>query len=335
MSEILKIKQKYEDSLRKIEGVLGVGAKTNGGFILVYVPKVTPQIASELPNSLNGIPIQIIQTGGKFIPLSFKQVPPAAAIYAERTSRIRPALGGISLGHPQVSAGTLGCAAVDPLINELYGLSNNHVIALDWGTEHVGVKGDSTLQPGPYDGGVDPMDKIGELDRWIPVQEAENNLVDIAAFKPLPNNLSDAIEEIGKPSESIDPVVGMRIVKSGRTSGITYGEIIDVNATITVSGWGEVTFVDQITMTKMLDPGDSGSWIGHLDTYRTVGIGHAGSPDISVACKAKRVEELMGLQIIPPAIIPFLGSNPYLIGGVWASAFMVGQALFRSPSGSI
>ncbi|GAH62443.1 unnamed protein product, partial [marine sediment metagenome] len=50
------------------------------------------------------------------------------------------------------------------------GLSNAHVLFSPWGTSPGAPKGNSVLQPGKYDGGIDPVDKIGELERWVPVK---------------------------------------------------------------------------------------------------------------------------------------------------------------------
>jgi len=315
--EVLRVKEKYEQQLLKYPGVTGVGVN---GSIIIYVEKLTPQLAAFLPRELDGIKVRIIETG-KIVPLALVQpIPVAHAIYAERTGRFRPAPGGVSCGHPEITAGTLSCRARDVRTGEILGLSNNHVIALDWGEQHIGKRGDSTLQPGPYDGGRDPVDKIGELDRWVPVKLDEPNLVDAAAF--VSDMLAEEVLDVGKPDRLADPYPGMKVVKSGRTSGVTYGQILDVNATVKVSGWGTVTFKDQITVQPaILSPGDSGSWVGETDTFRTVGLGHAGSPSISVICKGIHVERLLGVEIIPPiGYIPW-----YTALGVWSGVLSIGQ----------
>jgi len=317
--EVLRVKEKYEQNLLKIKGVTGIGVN---GSVIIYVEKLTPELAAFLPKELDGIPVRIIETG-KIIPLALMQpIPVAHAIYADRTKRYRPAPGGVSCGHPEITAGTLSCRARDVRTGEILGLSNNHVIALDWGNLHVGKKGDSTLQPGPSDGGRDPTDKIGELERWVPVKLEEDNIIDAAAF--FSDMLAEEVLEVGKPDRLAEPYPGMKVVKSGRTSGVTYGQILDVNATVKVSGWGVCTFKDQITVTPaILKPGDSGSWVGETDTYRTVGLGFAGSPVISVVCKGAHVERLLGVEIIPP-----LGYiDPVVMAGMWASLGVVSLQL--------
>ena len=194
--------------------------------------------------------------------------------------------------------------------------------ALDWGEVHEGKVGDSTLQPGPYDGGIDPTDKIGELLKYIPVKLGEDNLVDAAVFDS--DELKREVFEVGNPSHTVEPRVGMKVLKSGRTSGVTYGTILDVNATLKIDGgegWGECTFKNQIVISPaILSPGDSGSWIGEVDTFNTVGLGFAGSDTLSVANPALTVEELLGVEIIPPTPPVKLS----YMGLGWAGIFGVG-----------
>lgn len=295
MSEILRLKEKYEEYLRGIKGVTGVGIN---GSIIVYVEKLTPEIREVIPKQLEGVPVHIVESKFRLMSLRIMD-----AIYADRIKRYRPALGGVSCGHPKITAGTLTCRVLDKKSGEVIGgLTNNHVAALDWGELHQGKVGDSTLQPGPYDGGVDPTDKIGELLKYIPVKSDEDNLVDAAVFES--KELKSEVLEVGNPSHTVEPKVGMKVLKSGRTSGVTYGTIMDVNATLSIDGgegWGSCVFKNQIVISPaILSPGDSGSWVGEIDTFNTVGLGFAGSDTLSVANPALTVEKLLDVEIIPP-----------------------------------
>ena len=62
--------------------------------------------------------------------------------------RWRPASGGVSIGHINITAGTLGCLATRD--GELFILSNNHVLA----NSNAAQKGDPIIQAGRYDGGT-------------------------------------------------------------------------------------------------------------------------------------------------------------------------------------
>jgi len=313
--ELRKLKEKYEEYLLGVKGVTGVGLN---GSIIVYVDRLTPEIQQVVPKQLEGVPVRIIES--KFRTMSLRIMD---AIYADRTKRFRPAPGGVSCGHPLITAGTLTCRVLDKVTREVVGgLTNNHIAALDWGEIHEGKVGDSALQPGPYDGGVDPTDKIGELMKWIAVELDKDNLVDAAVFSS--DLLSKDVLEVGSPLHTVEPRVGMKVLKSGRTSGITYGTILDVNATLMIDGgegWGSCLFKNQIVISPaILSPGDSGSWVGEVDTFNTVGLGFAGSDTLSVANRALTVEELLDVEIIPP-VSPVSLSTAL---GLWLGVFGIG-----------
>lgn len=114
------------------------------------------------------------------------------------TKRARPAEGGYSVGHFKITAGTIATCVYDILPGggvsppaagigmppRYYILSNNHVLA----NSNDAALGDPVLQPGPFDGGADPTDRIARLSRFIPItfepavpRARHNNLVDAAA----------------------------------------------------------------------------------------------------------------------------------------------------------
>lgn len=320
MSErTLSVKKKFEPYLMGIKGVKGVAVN---GSIVVYVEKATPELLQVIPKEVDGVQVRVKETGR----VSLLSIKPMAAIFANRVGRWRPAPGGVSIGHPQVTAGTLTCCAIDRGDGKLVGLSNNHVVALNWGSAQIGKVGDPILQPGPYDGGINPTDKIGELLRWSKVSASEDNTVDAAVFKS--DLLRKDVLDVGKPSQSKEPYLGMNVVKSGRSSGVTFGKVTGVNATISVDDeeFGTCIFKDQIVIEPpILVGGDSGSWIGEVDSFESVGLGFAGSDVISVANKAILVEEMMNLTIIPP--LPKIGLAAMV--AMWGGILGVGAVLTK------
>jgi len=322
--DLLRIKERHERDLLEIPGVVGVGV---GQSINVYVEEYTPQIATLIPEELDGEKTVIIETGKIILLPVMQPIPVATAIYTERTGRFRPVPGGVSIGAPQITAGTLGCQAVDKKSRDLLlGLSNAHVCYTPWGELEGAGKGNPILQPGPADGGT-LNDQIGTVDRYIPVKLDEPNLVDAAAFTS--KILKKEILEIGEPDRLADPYPGMNIVKSGRSSGVTYSRIIDCSATVKVEGWGTCIFRDQVVcQPACMIPGDSGSLWLEQDTFRVVALGFAGSPVVSVACKARHVEELLGIEIVPPVgYVPW-----YVMLGVWSGVAGISQAAISAFS---
>ena len=95
-------------------------------------------------------------------------------------------VGGVSIGHGLVDAGTLGCFVWDADTGEPLALTCAHVAA------PPGAKvGDPIYQPGPGDirkwmnRSPGPEDIAGELVRWQAVSMTEPNLIDAAVFRPL------------------------------------------------------------------------------------------------------------------------------------------------------
>ncbi|MEM2189591.1 MAG: hypothetical protein QXG35_09740, partial [Nitrososphaerota archaeon] len=91
--------------------------------------------------------------------------------------------------------------------------------------------------------------------------------------------------------------VGMRVWKSGRTSGVNRGEILATNASVWVNYGDRVRLMrDQIVTTFMARPGDSGSLLLTEDD-RAVGLLFAGSSSITVHNKWKWVSLLLDVEV--------------------------------------
>jgi len=232
--------------------------------------------------------------------------------------RIRPCPSGFSIGNVGITAGTLGSvvydfqpgATTDPPGPGLgspasfYALSNNHVLAASNGAPI----GSAILQPGPFDGGVDPRDRIATLSRFIPIQFApqvpldrHNNVVDAALGQI---EFADATREIyfnGAPRawrRKANVAVGDKVRKTGRTTNTTFGRIISVDATIDVNYGpaGVARFHDQIVTTAMSAGGDSGSLVTSFDNV-AIGLLFAGSSVSTIANHIETVRSLLRVEI--------------------------------------
>jgi len=200
------------------------------------------------------------------------------------TSRYRPAQSGVSVGHPRVTAGTLGALVVAR--NRLCILSNNHVLA----NSNNARRGDPILQPGHYDGGRYPRDLIARLLDFISIDFSGRctNLVD-AAVAYTSSRLVRPFEMCGwRPKRSIisAPLPGLSVKKCGRTTQFTRGRVSAIRATVRVRYGSRIAcFRDQV----LIGPGgfsaggDSGSLIVSDTTNRPVGLLFAGSSKVTVA----------------------------------------------------
>lgn len=225
----------------------------------------------------------------------------AEAVVA-RNVRIRPAPGGVSIGHFEITAGTLGSVVWSNETGETLILSNNHVLAAS-STVETGVPLTKVpiLQPGVFDGGDVERDIIGTLYRFIPLHPGSSNRFDAALAKPLnPADVTAEILEIGTITAIADPELRMRVRKSGRSSGLTSGRVILLDADIEVDyGAFLLTFTDQIISNIFSRGGDSGSVIVGPDNT-AVGLLFAGSDIITAFCPMRPLAEKLGFTFENP-----------------------------------
>jgi hypothetical protein len=131
--------------------------------------------------------------------------------------------------------GTLGSMLRDANGNS-YILSNNHVAA----KSNFGLFGDPISQPGSIDVNCSslPGDIVANLTKFVPLRfgRRSNNRVDaaIAAVVPGKVRTTGFILEIGNPGRPAEAALGMRVKKSGRTSGLTRGIVDIINLTVLV-----------------------------------------------------------------------------------------------------
>lgn len=297
---------------------VGLGYKVSQGrrtpelSMVCSVARKLPQAEltrrDSVPSTLDGVPTDVVETG-------------RIRTFQSPTDRIRPAPGGVSIGHSDITAGTFGCVVRKG--GKRFILSNNHVLA----NSNVARKGDVILQPGAADGGRIPGDQIAVLSEFVPIKfhdapsscgfaqgvamvanffaelvgcearlravaaQAESNLVDAAIARPLQDgDVLDRIMEVGTIRDLGTASLGMAVQKSGRTTGFTRGEILQVDVTVNVHyGGGQVaTFTDQVMAGAMSQGGDSGSAV--LDENNNlIGLLFAGSDNSTITNRIENV----------------------------------------------
>jgi hypothetical protein len=109
--------------------------------------------------------------------------------------------------------------------------------------------------------------------------QAVDNEVDAALAKPVdPNMFTGQILGIGQVSGTKVATLGMKVRKSGRTTGYTEGTVNLLNATVSVAyGSKTARFTGQIITSPMSQGGDSGSLIVDGTENKAVGLLFAGS----------------------------------------------------------
>jgi hypothetical protein len=196
--------------------------------------------------------------------------------------------------------GTAGAIVYDNATKAMMILSNNHVMANSDSTNNdLGNMGDIIISPGPYDGGT-LSDEIGKLDRWVSLNETGPNLFDAACCAvDDPSSVSDVILELGTPKYiQLITSEGMGVVKSGRSSGVTHGVIIDTNASIKVNYPGYVTpflYNERIITTAMAIAGDSGS-LCLTEDLGVVGLVFAGTSTLTAVNKIDGIMKQLNIN---------------------------------------
>lgn len=309
---------------------VGVGFKTDGEqktdelCVVVMVEKKLPLDALSaqdvVPKKIDNVKTDVVQVGE----LRALQSP---------TGRFRPAPGGVSIGHYQITAGTLGVVVRDRSTGERLILSNNHVLA----NSNDAQIGDPILQPGPYDGGRVDTDTIAHLYRFVNIQyntqpgtcslagmyaDVGNaiaklvgsshrvqtiqvhtqaaNRVDAALAKPVSDgDVLDEILNIGTVSGTVTPSLGLAVRKMGRTTSLTTGTINIIDATVTVTyGAGKsATYDGQLVAGPMSQGGDSGSLVVAAAQLKAVGLLFAGSEQSTIFCPIQDVLDALDITI--------------------------------------
>lgn len=345
-------KKKNTETLIKKHRLIGVGygkktkdgEKTSNEAIVCLVQRKMPLSALSadevLPKSIN--------IDGEEILIDVVEIGHVKALL-DHKSKHRPIVAGISLGHKDITAGTLGCLVKKNGDDFVYILSNNHVIA----NSNDAKIGDEIYQPGPMDGGYEP---VANLTDYVKIKfsnsiDTPHNRVDAAlarivgqnpvnndppvvdqpkkrnffqkildffrnifnslfseekifgsAFFSLSVDYSNYIFNFPKTIEitgNLENVnVGDVVLKSGRTTGLTYGEVIATNAVIDVDYGGPwARFENQIVTSNMSFGGDSGSLVFN-DKGNAVGLLFAGSDQATILNPIDDVFHSLGIEKI-------------------------------------
>ncbi len=264
-------------------------------------PALVVYVASKIPLDLlppsRHLPRRV-SVGSDSIAVDVVATGPIYTHVAPLRMRERPATAGLSIGHPRVTAGTLGCVVIDGTDQSRCIISNNHVFA----DSNDAKLSDPIVQPAARDGGKDPDDVIATLKRFQPVtpfgntvdcalaqiSEAGEAVVDSvhagwidppgpahpavgllfaggcnrAFLNPIDDVLSVLESTLpAGPGSTVPAEIGMHLEKVGRTTRYTTSEILEVDVTVTVDGYkfGTGVFDGQIATAWLSSSGDSGS----------------------------------------------------------------------------
>ena len=257
------------------------------------------------------IPTDVIER--KFYP-AYKIVKPEAK--TDRKQRLSTLVPGISVSHPSGTAGTLGLIVYEQQTGQPCMLSNWHVLETP-----AGNLGDFVVQPGPFDD-----NRIDQNHAGILIRSHLGVAGDCAIARIQDRDCDPTVLDLNvEVSELARPELGDHVVKSGRTTSVTYGIVRRVDTVTKVDYEGDVgvrriggfeigpdpdrpAADSQISM-----GGDSGSaWLIENNgkaSKTMIGLHFAGESegdpdDHAMACYAHSVFEKLEIGLVPPPAAP-------------------------------
>ncbi len=278
------VKNRHFSKLKAYPNVTGVGVgyKIRKGrltktiCIRVYVERKVPRNelhhAHVIPERLEGCQTDVVQ--------ATSEASQAGPDPKKRHSQLR---GGLSIGNLDLGgSGTLGTSVFDNITGEDMILSNWHVLCGRYFDECQ--KGEKIIQPGQ--GGGDSgraEDVVARLHRWGIA--AITDYTDAAIARLTGHRfLDEDILGIGTISGVSMPELGLHVMKSGRTTGVTEGVIEDVDASKRMNGLPDPynpdsttskLFSHLIVVRGVGQGGDSGSvWVDGMNRVIGLHIGH-------------------------------------------------------------
>ncbi|WP_158058278.1 chymotrypsin family serine protease [Halorussus halophilus] len=300
--------------LLELENVVGVEYDERDDRVVAFVTKKVPE--SELdPDHVvqrNVEKDSAVEELGELTPLTAESEDELPAAHGMRQDRHRPVEGGVSEANANITAGTAGlypakvvditAADWDNSVSEgeRVRLSNNHVYA----RANEAALGESILQPSPYDGG-DESDSVGKLAGYVPIENGTS--VDVAARSVETEQEATTYHDLddtyptGVYRKNAGDLLGEAVVKTGRTTGVTAGEVKATSATVTVQYGGDlgaVTLRDQLITSRISEGGDSGSPVFLESSGELLAELFAGSAKASVLCKATNIEAELGVKLM-------------------------------------
>lgn len=274
-------------------------------------PESLPQLGSSLIPAVFDIegqmmPTDITERRYQFNHLTQTEI----ALRQSLQNTLQPGMSIGAIMENQATTGTLGCFVKDKTTGKLCILSNWHVLDNDFeNLEH------QIIQPGAIDSGAGQQ-TIGTLLR-SDITEAGDY-----AICSVESNIDWDPEILGLhviPQQTQRAKAGDRVVKSGRSTGVTHGEVIEWEVTTKVfPAASRVIYVDGFVIKQSQNEpfpaangeismeGDSGAvWMleeNDQPTQTMVGLHFAGeatdsAPEFAMACNAPDVFQNLNISL--------------------------------------
>lgn len=257
------------------------GKVTDIDSVVFFVEKKVINPDKPIPKEIDGKPTDVIETGGDIVPC-FKK-------------KHRPVMAGISGIVEGGSACSIGLI--------VYKDGKSHILTNEHCT-HYGQDrtGQNFLQPSPNDGGK-TKDKVGKITYPSRIEAGKINKID-SNIVPLDVDYTHEVNQYGHyPKKWLDPKVGMKFKKVGRTTGITEGVVSHINVTASVNfsfqNKGVVQFFPCFFALQknwnIVNGGDSGSCVFTEDGV--IGQTFAAGPNLAIFMPFRSIVEELNITL--------------------------------------
>lgn len=230
---------------------------------------------AEIPDSIDGFPVDKPESGR----LRLQRGWGGGGWRTPRMHRADPIQGGISVSNASLrGSGTLGGLVRDGETGDPMILSNWHVLAGHWGIR----PGWPIYQPGRSDGGR-RADTVATFSHSAMSSNLDAAVARLTGSRALLNHPL-GLEPVKGVSWAMP---GMEVIKSGRTTGVTYGRVTGVEGTFRGYFGGVyrrirnvMTIVPRPGLEQVVSSGgDSGSFWLQEETMHAVGLHFVGNDD--------------------------------------------------------
>ena len=282
------------------------------------------------PKKVAGFPVDVIETtyGPSNAPTVLDYDDAEALEAIDRKSAVDPLIGGVSCGNPRITAGTIGAIVFNRSTCKPMILSNWHVLA---GASTAAV-GEDILQPGQLDGGTQAVATLTKM-----VLDSRMDAA-VATLNGARNHERDILG-LGTISGIDTATLGMNVVKSGRTTGITEGVVDGVSMSVSINYGdpGVVAFSDQIRIVprppwpaedyEVSRGGVSGSVWMNQSNNKAIGLHFAGetnpapSAENAICSPIDAIAEELDFSFLPvlcrPPVVDICDRLPWICDPRW------------------
>jgi hypothetical protein len=248
----------------------------------------------------------------------------------EQTFPIKLGASGVNANAGDCCSGTLGSLLADQN-GKQYILSNNHVM----GRLGSAAVGEAIVQPGYVDTFCN-FSLPNTVAHFTAAPPLDSN-VDAAIAEVVPGAVDPTGQIIGlggiasdgsyisapPASSTVAAALNMPVAKSGRTTGLSFGEIQAIDGDILIDYPAEcgnpttqtASFVGQVIIAGIAQPGDSGSLIVESATSRPVALLSGLTDDLKFVSGNPVGEVLAALESKTGLTLSFVGAGQHAVSG--------------------